>query len=71
MFFPLLYIAYYCGTSRVPLYPILLKSLRKYNEKLSYRLLVLFVYLPPGELRPLLVLFLFTFIYTRLVTVNK
>jgi len=41
----LTYIAYYCGTLRVLLYSISLKSLEKYNKKLSYELLMLFVYL--------------------------
>ena len=71
VFFLLLYIAYFYSTSQVPLYFILFKSLEKYNEELPYELLVLFIYLPPGKLRLLLVLFLFISIWTRLVAINK
>jgi len=71
VFFPSLYMAYHCSTLRVLLYPISLKSLGKCNKELLYRLLVLFICLLSGKLRPSLVSFLFTSIWTRSVAINK
>jgi len=51
MFFQSLFTASYYSTSRMPHYSIFSRNLEKYNEEVPYKLLKLFEYLLPEELR--------------------